>query len=139
VGETVAAAPGAGCWWNGARCRVSGVDALERATVLVTDERFAGAPRRGAAWRALAARAAVARTWGDCYGYLLVATGRAEVMADPVLAPWDAAALQPVVEEAGGAFGDWTGRRTAFGDGAIATNGALGPAVRAVLVGAEER
>jgi len=77
VGEMVAAAPGQGCWWNGVRARVSDVASLATATVLVTDERFPAHPDRRAAWRTLAARAAVSRTWGDCYGYLLVATGRA--------------------------------------------------------------
>lgn len=78
------------------------------------------------------------RTWGDCYGYLLVATGRAEVMVDEILSPWDAAALQPIIEEAGGVFTDWTGARTSFGGNAIATNGALWAQVRELL-GATKR
>ena len=52
----------------------------------------------------------MARTWGDCYGYLLVATGRAEVMVDPVLNPWDIACFIPIIEEAGGVFTDLAGR-----------------------------
>jgi histidinol phosphatase-like enzyme (inositol monophosphatase family) len=133
VDERLVAAPGAGCWWNGARCRVSEVGALESATVLATDERFLERPDRGARWRALSARAAVARSWGDCYGYLLVATGRAEAMTDPVLSPWDSAALQPLVTEAGGVFTDWEGRATAFGGSAIATNAALAADIREAL------
>ena len=63
------------------------------------------------------------RTWGDCFGYLLVATGRAVAMIDPVLNIWDAAAVQPVLEEAGGTFTDWSGQPTvAHGEG-IGTNG----------------
>ena len=81
----------------------------------------------------MANRSSVARTWGDCFGYLLVATGRAEVMCDPILSPWDAAALYPIVREAGGAFTDWDGRDTAFGGSAIATNQALAAQVRALL------
>ena len=84
-------------------------------------------------WRALAVQAAVARTWGDCFGYLLVATGHAEVLCDPILSPWDAAALYPIVREAGGAFTDWDGRDTAFGGSAIATNEALAAPVRALF------
>ena len=53
--------------------------------------------------------ARLARTWGDGYGYLMVATGRAEVMIDPVVNLWDAAPLQPIIEEAGGQFTDWHG------------------------------
>ena len=133
VGELVAAAPGEGCWWNDARCRVSAVARVEEATVLTTDERFAGEAARGAGWRRLAGRAAVSRTWGDCFGYLLVATGRAEVMTDAVMSPWDSAALQPIVVEAGGVFTDWDGRPSAFAGSAIATNAALADEARALL------
>ena len=122
LGESVAAAPGAGCWWNGTRCRVSSVEALREATVLTTDERFAGDAGHLAGWRHLSGKAAVSRSWGDCYGYLLVATGRAEVMVDGILSPWDAAALMPIIEEAGGVFTDWKGTRSAFGGSAVATN-----------------
>ena len=130
VGEIVAAAPGAGCWWNGARCRVSGVDALGSALVLTTDEQFTHRPDRRDAWRRLAGSAGVARSWGDCYGYLLVATGRAEAMLDAVVGDWDVACFLPIVEEAGGVFTDWDGRRAAFGGSAVATNRALAGAVR---------
>ncbi|MBZ4409498.1 histidinol-phosphatase [Myxococcus sp. XM-1-1-1] len=125
VSELLVAAPGEGCFWNGQRARVSGQSDLARAVVLSTDERFSQFPERGEAWRRFTRDAAVSRTWGDCYGYLLVATGRAEVMVDELLSPWDAAALQPIIEEAGGVFTDWTGKRTAFGGNGIATNAAL--------------
>jgi histidinol-phosphatase len=133
VEELVAAAPGAGCWWNGSRCQVSSVATVAEATVLTTDERFQERPDRLDGWRALSHAASVSRTWGDCFGYLLVATGRAEVMCDPIMSPWDAAALQPIIQEAGGVFTDWTGAATAFGGSAIATNRVLAADVRAVL------
>ena len=133
VDELVAAAPGAGCWWNGSRCRVSSVAALADATVLTTDERFSERPERATGWRALARAASVSRTWGDCFGYLLVATGRAEVMCDGTMSVWDAAALQPIIEEAGGVFTDWLGVPTVFGGSAVATNRLLADEVRAVL------
>jgi histidinol phosphatase-like enzyme (inositol monophosphatase family) len=133
IDETIAAAPGEGTWWNGSRCSVSSVSQVERATVLTTDERFRSDDLKRADWRRLSERADVSRSWGDCYGYLLVATGRAEVMVDPVLAPWDAAAFMPIVEEAGGVFTDWSGTRTAFGGSAIATNAALAAETRALL------
>lgn len=133
--ELIVAAPASGCWWNGARCRVSATE-LSRATVLTTDDRFPDRAERRDGWRRVAASAAVARTWGDCYGYLLVATGRAEVMVDDRMAAWDAAAIQPIIEEAGGVFTDWRGHRTAFGGDAIATNTAVADEVRRML-GAE--
>jgi histidinol phosphatase-like enzyme (inositol monophosphatase family) len=139
VGELVAAAPTMGCWWNGSRCTVSAVDDLSRAVVLTTDERFIGHPRQTAAWKQLTAQTAMSRSWGDCYGYLLVATGRAELMTDPVLSPWDAVALLPVITEAGGVFTDWRGQVTAFsGAGVVATNALLAGEIRSLLgVGAE--
>lgn len=135
LGEHLAAARGEGCWWNGSRCRVSDVDDLARATVLASEDRFTCDARKKAAWDVLAGRAALARTWGDCYGYLLVATGRAELMTDGVLHPWDAVPLVPILEEAGGVLTDWTGGRPEFGIGAIATNGALARVAREILVG----
>jgi len=85
--------------------------------------------------RRLEARFGLSRTWGDCYGYLMVATGRAEVMVDPFMSLWDAAALVPVVEEAGGRFTDWAGRATADGGDGVATNGLLHDRVLEILGG----
>jgi fructose-1,6-bisphosphatase/inositol monophosphatase family enzyme len=96
---------------------------LEQALAVVTEERTARA--RSGAWDRLAAGTGMQRTWADCYGYVLVATGRAEVALDPVMNVWDCAALLPIVEEAGGRFTDWTGRRVIDGGDAVATNGLL--------------
>jgi histidinol-phosphatase len=71
----------------------------------------------------LLAAVAVSRTWGDCYGYLLVATGRAELMVDPIMNLWDTAALKPILEEAGGTFTDFQGQATTQAGESIATNG----------------
>ena len=70
----------------------------------------------------LQAAVKLVRTWGDCYGYLLVATGRAQVMIDPRMHVWDAAALQPILHEAGGVFTDWQGKPTIYSGNGIATN-----------------
>lgn len=137
IDELIAAASGAGCWWNGSRCAVSSIDALAEATVLTTDERFREHPEVRTAWDRIASAAAVSRTWGDCFGYFLVATGRAELMLDAVMSPWDAAALQPIIEESGGVFTDLRGRATAFGGSAIATNRALAQSIRAQLADAD--
>ena len=139
IDELIAAASGAGCWWNGSRCAVSSIDALAEATVLTTDERFREHPEVRTAWDRIASVAAVSRTWGDCFGYFLVATGRAELMLDAVMSPWDAAALQPIIEESGGVFTDLRGRATAFGGSAIATNRALAQSIRAQLADADAR
>jgi len=62
-----------------------------------------------------------------------VATGRAEVMIDPILNVWDAAAVQPIVEEAGGTFTDWQGNPTIHAGEAVATNGVVAEQVLAML------
>jgi histidinol-phosphatase len=133
LGETLAAGIGEGSWWNDSRCSVSTISRIENATVLTTDAAFRNNPDMHTGWLALAAKASISRTWGDCVGYLLVATGRAEVMTDPVVSEWDVAALMPAVTEAGGVFTDWKGSPTAFGKSAIATNSALAVEARRVL------
>jgi histidinol-phosphatase len=131
--ELVAAATGEGAWFNGERTFVSKTASLEEATLLTTDDRFPLRPARQERWERLAHAAKIVRTWGDCYGYLLLATGRADIMVDDLMNPWDAAAVQIVVEEAGGRFTDFRGRATSFGGDSIATNALLDTAVRDIL------
>jgi len=123
--EIVYAATGVGCFWNGKPARVSSTTSLEEGLLLCTDFTECRTYGFGAAAEELQRRAKSSRTWGDCYGYVLVATGRADVMLDPVMNVWDCAALSPVIEEAGGTFTDWRGERTVTGGNAIATNGVL--------------
>lgn len=134
VRELIVAATGAGCWWNGSRSAVSDVANLASARVVTTDARFNRTALRRERWLRLQDGSQVTRTWGDCYGYLLVATGRADVMVDDQISLWDGAALQPIVTEAGGVFTDWRGSPTAFGGDAIATNARLARVVREILV-----
>ena len=129
LGETVYAAKGEGCYWNGRRARVSEVTQLEEAVVLATSVRSLYEEGHGAVFEALQEKTRLQRTWGDCYGHTLVATGRAEIMLDPILNIWDCAALQPILEEAGGTFTDWTGMPTHMGGNGISTNGHLLPTV----------
>jgi histidinol phosphatase-like enzyme (inositol monophosphatase family) len=125
LGELVSAAKGLGCFFNGARARVSQTAELKDALLLSTDFAACANYGFGPAAERLQAQAKTSRTWGDCYGYVLVATGRADVMLDPVMNLWDCAPLLPFMEEAGGTFTDWRGVRTADGGNAIATNGVL--------------
>lgn len=125
LSDLVYGARGVGCFWNGKRARVSAHSDLKEALLLATD--FGGCDQYGFGDAAARLQSLVKarRTWGDCYGHLLVATGRAEIMLDPVMNIWDCAALQPIVEAAGGTFTDWKGERTIRGGNAISTNGAL--------------
>jgi histidinol-phosphatase len=125
LNETIYAARGLGCFWNDKPARVSSTSDLDSALLLATDFGARRQDRFGSALEDLRHRANAARTWGDCYGHMLVATGRADVMLDPVMNIWDCAALLPIIEEAGGTFTDWEGRRTIAGGNAISTNGVL--------------
>jgi len=122
--ETVAASAGGGCaWWRAGAApeaaRVRPTDRLDRALVLTTDLTRIEDPG------GLAARAGRLRTWGDCYGHVLVATGRADAMIDPRMSPWDSVPLLPVVEEAGGRFTTLDGERRSAAGSALSTNGPL--------------
>ena len=122
LNEIVYAARGQGCYWNGRRARVSKISTLAEALMLTTDIRALYQHGRGPASDKLAFATRMQRTWGDCYGHILVATGRAEIMLDPILNLWDCAALLPILEEAGGTFTDWDGKTTIYGANGISTN-----------------
>ncbi len=90
--------------------RCSTTARLADAMVLSTGIKSVDAARNGPAFFEMVRRARTYRGWGDCYGYLMVATGRADLMCDPIMNPWDIAALIPVVRGAGGTITDWHGR-----------------------------
>ncbi len=135
LGETVWARRGGRAWWNGRRATVSKIAGLEDAALLTTDVKTFAAVGLDAAYQRLGAAVKLERTWGDCYGHVLVATGRAEIMLDPILDQWDACALLPILEEAGGRFTDRRGARTIRGGSAISTNGLLHDAVMRLIAG----
>lgn len=133
LNEMISAAKGLGCTRNGRPARVSDVSRLEDATVILTDSvRVYG---RGEEIDRILSKAKLVRGWGDCYGYALVATGRAEVMLDPIMSVWDCAALAPIMEEAGGTFTTWSGEATIWGEEAVGTNGVLFDTVMGLIRG----
>ena len=73
------------------------------------------------------------RGYGDFWSYMLVAEGAVEIGADPIVSLWDLAAPMIVVQEAGGTFTDFGGTPTPAGGSAVATNGVLHDAARALL------
>jgi len=123
--DIVYAARGLGCFWNSEPARVSSTNSLAEALLLATDFGSGDEDGFGSAIRALQKKVEARRTWGDAYGHVLVATGRADIMLDPVMNVWDCAPLLPILEEAGGTFTDWQGRKTIHGGNAISTNGLL--------------
>lgn len=135
LAETVWATQGTGCYWNGRRARVSEIKKLEEAVLTTTDFYRMNTMGHAGALDQLCRATKLQRTWGDAYGHILVATGRAEIMIDPKMAVWDNGPLLPILEEAGGRFTDWQGNATIHSDKAFATNGHLHEAVQEILNG----
>lgn len=129
LGETVYAARGLGCYCNGEPARVS--DGGELAESYLTTSSFAE-------WDETVLlrvkRSGIAlRTWGDGYGYALVATGRLDAMADAWAQPYDIAAMPVIISEAGGRFTDWSGAPGFEGGSGLATNGRIHEALLKLL------
>lgn len=131
--EMVSAATGLGCWWNGVQTRVSPVASLEQACLSYTDILNFQRYGRAGAFSRLAGQVRYRAGWGDAYGYLLAATGRIEIMLDPIMAVWDCGPFPPIFREAGGFFGDWDGIETITASCGLATSQTLLPEVLRVL------
>lgn len=138
LNEVVYAATGGGCWWqqgggSPVKAQVSEVESLDKALFSFTT--VSGWERIGRvdAFETLRARTLLSRGWGDCYGHALVATGRADVMVDPLMNPWDIAALIPIVQEAGGHFLDWSGNIDVNAGNGFSVNRKLKQAVLEIL------
>ncbi len=123
--EMIIGVKGSGTFHNGRQCRVSKTANISQATILTTSCTTLLKHHRQRSLSRLARQAREARTWGDCYGYLLVATGRAEIMIDPVLAPWDIAPMLPIITEAGGRITDLDGCEDFPPKHVLASNGLL--------------
>jgi myo-inositol-1(or 4)-monophosphatase len=118
---------------NGRPVRVRDTTRFSEATLLVTDVLDVAKHQNGPAFESLASQCRLVRTWGDCYGYFLLATGWADIACDPVMNPWDIAALIPVVRGAGGVITDWQGREPLNASSTLAATPQLHPLVVRVL------
>ncbi len=98
------------CLFNGKPVKTANKTDLSGITLLTSDSRHCVAHHNPEGWRALEKAAAISRTWGDCYGYMLLCRGYAHVMCDAILEVWDFTALLPALEGAGAAFSDWRGK-----------------------------
>ena len=119
--ETLAAGRGLGARWNDRPCSVSDRSGLDGA-VLCTSGTDYWDP---ATLASVLASPVTFRTWGDAYGYALVATGRAEAMVDCAAAPWDVAPMAVILPEAGGRFTTIEGDAEWRGGSGLASNGRL--------------
>jgi myo-inositol-1(or 4)-monophosphatase len=133
--EMLAAASGEGCWWNGRRAHVSDETSLARAFLSTTDVSSFAQYGRTEEWERLKRSTYVRMGCSDAYGYLLVATGRLELMLDPIMKVWDAGPFPPIFREAGGYFGDWQGNETIYANEGLATTQHLLPEVLRIIRG----
>jgi histidinol-phosphatase len=121
LGQLVYAGRGLGCWWDGRPARVSDTSTLDGAYLTTSgyshwpDETLLAVKHAGCELR----------TWGDGYGYALVATGRVDAMVDPEVDLYDVAAMPVILAEAGGRFTSLDGRQDAGGGSGVATNGRI--------------
>ena len=117
---------------NGRAVRLRETDYLSEAILLTTDVASIGNDRRKG-FEELLRRTRLFRTWGDCYGYLLVASGGADIMLDPVMNPWDIIPLVPVIQGANGVITTWSGANASQGNSCVAANKKLHPQVLQIL------
>ncbi len=119
LNELVYAAKGSGCYLNGKRVQVRETESLSRAVVSFTDSLSFSKYGKADAWERVQKEVYYRVGWSDAYGHALVATGRLDVMLDPIMNPWDCAPFIPILKEAGGYFGDWQGNSTIYNNEAI--------------------
>ena len=118
---------------NGKPASVRRARRLEDATLLTSDPAVVATRPECRGFRSLMERSRLTRAWGDCYGYLLVATGWEDVMYDPLMNLWDIAALVPIIRGAGGVITDSRGG-PAYPAGS--TVAASGPALHKLVIDA---
>jgi len=136
--EVIYAEEGAGAWWkigqqDARRARVTDVTQLSDARLMFTEPTHTIRCGRQDIFDRLLRQVRIARGWGDCYGHMLVATGRAEIAFDPEMSAWDIAALIPIVREAGGHCTDWKGDENIFGGDGVSCVPGLAEDVRGIL------
>lgn len=140
LGETVAAARGKGCFHNGGKCTIMGgtvMGGTESKVVCMSGMEYLSQEAK----LRLAQSPYVLRTWGDAYGYFLVATGKIPAMLDDTMCPWDVAPLAVIIPEAGGRITSWAGDEIDVANcpSVLATNGAAHDELLELLSGSEKQ
>ncbi|GAA2043997.1 MULTISPECIES: histidinol-phosphatase [Streptomyces] len=113
--------------------RVSGVGRLADAYLSTTRTSTWHTFHSRPAYLALADACWEERAFGDFLQHCLVAEGVLDIAAEPVVAPWDVAAVRIVVEEAGGRCTDLRGGDPLRGTGALSANRELHRQALAIL------
>jgi len=122
-----------GAYLNGRKVAMRSCETLADATLLTTDVMAIEKYRNLDAFMSLARNCRMMRTWGDAYGYVLLATGRGDIMIDAKMSRWDIAALIPIIRGAGGVITGYDGSQPETADSMIAANPSLHPEVLNIL------
>lgn len=118
---------------NDIKVSVRKCEMISSAVLLITDYMNFEKYRNLNALNNLIRKVKLFRSWGDCYGYYLVATGYADIMIDPIMSPWDLMALIPVINGAGGKITDYFGNNPLKGNSIVATGGTIHDEVIKIL------
>jgi len=118
---------------NGRAVQLRQVPHLSEATLLTTDIAIIAKYQKKEGFEKLLRQTRLFRTWGDCYGYLLVASGAADIMLDPIMNPWDILPLIPIIHGANGVITTWSGTEASQGNSCVAANKTLHPQVLEIL------
>lgn len=118
---------------NGTQVQMRTVDRLSEATLLATDVLSIPKYQKKAGFENLVKEIKYFRTWGDCYGYLLLASGGADIMLDPIMNPWDILPVIPIIQGADGVITSWAGSDAVRGTSCVAANKRLHPLVMEIL------
>ena len=138
LNEVMYAEDGGGAWWQigdaePREARVTQVTDLSDCRLMFTEPSHKVHTGRRAVFDELLKTIRLARGWGDCYGHMLVATGRAEIALDPIMSAWDIAALIPILRESGGSCTDWTFEENIFGGDGVSCVPGIADAMRELL------
>ncbi len=118
---------------NGIKVKIRTVEKLEDALLLTTDHLNVEKYRNKQKFDTLIKKVNLYRTWGNCFGYYLVATGYADIMTDPIMSVWDTMALIPVIKGAGGVITDFQGGDVMKSNSVIAASPLIHPEVIKLL------
>ena len=146
LNETVYAANGLGCWHTSpfnnndrnndhapVRAHASTTDQLNQSLINTTSLSYFDTPQLRALYEQLDAQARHTRGWSDCYGFVLLATGRVDAIIEPVLSIWDFAAAIPIITESGAIWSDLAGNQNIASNQMLTANPTLHTQLMALM------
>ncbi len=122
LGVFIYASAGNGCFVNNKRLKVSKINKIEESYMLYSGLKHILLQNSGKNFLELESKCSYSRGFGDCHGHSFIISGMAEILVDPLVAPYDIAATKICVEEAGGKLTDINGKSTIYGGNAVITN-----------------